>query len=70
MGSETTEPPDALPGLLTTVNQDVVDADGAQGFEFRSDSVGRAVQRARLSCAGCAGIGRDVRLVAPVRMQR
>jgi len=64
------EPSDALPGGLSTVEQDVLDADGVQGFEFCTDSVGRTVERARLSCARCAGIGRDVRSIAPVRMLR
>lgn len=64
------EPFDALLGGLSAVEQDVLDADGAQDLEFRSDSIGRAVQGARLSCALCAGIGRDVRSVAPVRMLR
>ena len=52
------------------MKQDVLDADRAQGFEFCSDSVGRTVERARLSRARCAGIGSDVRLIAPVRMLR
>ena len=64
------EPPDAVPGRLSAVKQDVLDADRAQGFEFCTDSIGRTVQRACLSRAGCAGIGRDVRLIAPVRMLR
>ena len=64
------EPPDALPGGLSAVKQDVLDADRAQGFEFCTDSVGRTVERARLSRTRCAGISRDVRLIAPVRMLR
>jgi len=40
---------DALPGGLSAVKQDVLDADRAQGFEFCTDSVGRTVERARLS---------------------
>src|ERR1700720_1452113 len=64
------EPPDALPGGLSAVEQDVFHADCAQGFEFCTDSVGRAVERTRLSRTRCAGISRDVRLSAPVRMLR
>ena len=47
-----------------------LDADRAQSFKFRSDSVRRAVQGARLSLAGRAGRGRDVRLIAAARMPR
>jgi hypothetical protein len=64
------EPPDALSGGFSTVEQDVLDADRAQGIEFRGDSVRRAAQRAHLSRARCADIGRDVRAIAPVRMLR
>ena len=64
------EPPHGLPSGLSGVKQDVLDADRAQGFEFRRDSVGRTVERARLSRTGRAGIGRDVRPIAPVGMLR
>ncbi len=64
------EPPDALPGGLSAVKQEVPDADRAQGFELGSDAVGRAVQRAGLSRARCVGIGHDVRSIAPVRVLR
>jgi len=62
------EPPDALPSGLSAVKQDVLDADRAQGFEFRSDSVGRTVERARLGRARCVGISGDVRSIGPVEV--
>ena len=52
------EPPDALPGGLSAVKQDVLYAERAQGFEFCGDSVGRAVERARLSSTRCSALGR------------